>query len=136
MNFFADANISTRAVKLLEIFDAANSIVHHDARFQRGTADIAWMSELARDNPKPVVLCGDGRILTNEAEKRALREADLSFVVFKSAWMRLEWEQLAWKLLKTWPSIVKSVSTVKRPSIFEVTINEKVELIRATADHR
>jgi hypothetical protein len=74
--FFADENISSQVVRLLEAFDRENEVRAHKAYFSQGTADTIWIPEVAGWTPKPVILGGDGRILRNPAELAALRNPD------------------------------------------------------------
>lgn len=128
MIFFADENISDRLAEMLDIFDRKNQVRAHKNYFEKGTPDIDWLREVASWDEKPILLCGDGRILKNKAERQVLKECDLMFVYLASGWMRLAWEEMAWKAIKAWPVIVKNVEHVLQPTLFEVSINGKIEL--------
>jgi len=125
--FFADENISSQAAKLLEVFERKHEVRPHKAYFLPGISDTEWISQVASWEPKPAILGGDGRILTRPAELEALKQARLTFVFLAKGWTNLAWETFAWKLLKVWPDVVQNVERVRLPSLFQVTINEKVE---------
>lgn len=126
MTFFADENLSPRMVELLEVFDRRNRIRAHVDYFKAATPDVEWLSELATWDPRPALLCGDGRILRNRAELAALKDAQLTFVHLAPGWTNLLWEEQAWKIIKCWPHIVHEVTRTRVPAILEVTIKGKV----------
>jgi len=135
VRFFADANIPPKAVKLLNVFDPKHEGEALTSSFDQGTADPDWMRDIAKRNPKPFVLCGDGRILTNEVERQVLRDCDLMFVCLTRGWTNLPWNTFAWKIIKVWPVIVSTVGKARRPSIFRVCVQTlKVERTGLVAD--
>ena len=123
MTFVLDENISPRLAQILDIFDQQNEIRHLTHVDQRGAADVEWIGRLAKWQPVPAVVCGDGRILRNAAEAAALREAGLTFVILSPSWMKTPFYDQAWKLLKAWPIVVKSVSHAVNPTVFELPIS-------------
>lgn len=130
MIFLADANVSPKAVRLLEVFDPRNEIRAHGNYFEEGTPDVDWMRQVAEWNPKPAIVCGDGNILRNKAEMVTLRDSDLMFVYLAAGWTNLKWDDFAWKIIKAWPSIVNEVKRANRATIYQVHVKTlKVELI-------
>lgn len=135
MRFFADENISPRAVRLLEAFDDDCEIRALEHFFDKGTPDTEWLSAVASWSPKPVVLGGDGRILRNKVERATLRDCDLMFVYLAAGWTKIRWQEFAWKIIKAWPSIVENVSRALRPTVYEVKLKTlKIERIRLVAE--
>lgn len=130
MIFLADANISSKAARLLEVFDPKNEIRVLGDHFEEGKPDIEWMRQVAEWDPKPAILCGDGQILKNKAEMMTLRDSDLMFVYLAPGWTKLKWAHFAWKIIKAWPGIVKDVERANRATIFLVHVTSlKVERI-------
>jgi hypothetical protein len=74
VSFFTDENISPRVAQLLEVFDPENEVRAHKDSFAKGTPDTQWLQQISTWTPKPVVVCGDGRILRNRAELAILKE--------------------------------------------------------------
>jgi hypothetical protein len=125
--FFTDENISEYLARMLEFFDRKHQIKAHADHFDKGVPDVKWMRGIVEKWGSDVVaICGDGRILTNKAERKVLRECSLMFVHLASGWTRLPWEEQAWKFIKAWPSIVKEVSEANQPMLFQVSVNGKV----------
>jgi hypothetical protein len=58
----------------------------------------------------------------------------LTFVYLVKGWTNLKWEDFAWKIIKCWPDVVRNVEKCRFPSVFEVTINGKIELIGTLKD--
>ena len=84
MIFFTDECFMYKANKLVEAFDRENEIRPLLDHFERGTPDITWIPAISVWNPKPVVICGDGRILKNKVERQVLKEAGLNFICLAS----------------------------------------------------
>ncbi len=128
MIFFADENIPPKAARILSIFDPKYQVRAYTDYFEQGVPDVEWMQEVASWDDKPVVLGGDGRILTNKAEKQVLKECDLAFVFLKRGWTKLPWTEFAWKIIKAWPEIIKNVEQARYTMVFEVAVNSlKIE---------
>jgi len=128
MRFFLDRNVSKQMARLIEVFDRDHEVRHLDtAGFAHDTPDIEWMAMLAEEQPRPVIVSGDGRILRNAAEAQVLARSGLTFFHLAEGWINLPWDEQAWKIIKVWPSIVKDAQP-RKPSVFRVTINGKVEL--------
>lgn len=136
MIFFADENVSPQAVKLLEAFDRSNPVKAHKASFDPGTPDEEWITSVGSWTPKHVILGGDGRILRHQAEFAALKHSGLTFVFLADGWTQLSWDVFAWKIIKCWPAIVSAVEHSRLPSVFKVTVNEKVEHFATLASLR
>ena len=130
MIFFTDENISEYLAKMLGHFDRVNEIRAHRDYFEKGTRDVEWIKTVASWGNDTVIIGGDGRILKNRAEKAVLKECDITFVLLASGWLNLDWNNFAWKMIKVWPEIVRSVSQARFPMLFEVSSsNLKVQTI-------
>jgi len=123
MIFFADESISLSAARMLDIFDQKHQIRHHSDSFEAGTPDPEWLKTIASWEGDIVVLCADGRILTNRVQRQVLKECELTFVYLSRGWTNLEWADIAWKIIKIWPKIVQSVEEAQQPMVFEVPVS-------------
>lgn len=130
MRFFLDRNMSPFLAKMVDIYEREHSVRHHDEdeRFHERTTDIEWIGALAKDDPPWTVISGDGRILKNKAEKKALIEANLTFFCMAKSWTQMPKHEYVWMFIKVWPEILESAK-VTSPKIFSVSLN-KVELYR------
>jgi hypothetical protein len=100
-----------------------------DPRFAPDTPDAVWLEALGRDDPPWVVVCGDGSILTRPAERAALEEAGLAFVCFERSWMKMSFDDQAWRLVKEWNKIASKVrSAGDRPRIYKVHWGRSVKI--------
>lgn len=123
---------------MLEAFDRRHKVSAHDDYFGQATSDIEWLASIGCWSPKPVVICGDGRILKNKAERAVLRDQQLMFVYLAPGWTNLNWaSDFAWKIVKVWPEIVSEVQRAREPTIFEVAPKSlKVSLMQKVRDIR
>ena len=127
MNFFADENIAERAVPLLRAFDnRGHTFVYLLEWFAKGTDDLDWLPVVVSWDPRPVILSGDGGILTDPKERPTLRRSGCSFVYFGRTWTNTPWEAYAYRLIRYWPDIRARVEALTRPTIVEVTINGRI----------
>lgn len=44
------------------------------------------------------------------------------FVLLASGWTNLEWRDIAWKIVKVWPDVIRNVEQARYPMVFEVTV--------------
>ncbi len=135
MRFFFDRNISKYIAQMLDAFSRGHPGGHEvkslddDRRFTNTTGDVEWLAVLGRDEPSWIVICGDAAILANEVERAALDEANLTFFCFDKSWMKMRFEDQAWKLVKAWPSIVATAQSVANtPAIFRVHWGKSTEI--------
>lgn len=133
MIFVLDENLSDRLARMLDAFEQKHGVMHLNDRVPKGTADTEWLDSIAEWDEKPVVVAGDGRILKNPAESDRIRNHDIMFVYLASGWTNLPWHEQCWKLVKAWPEIVAQVTRARVNSIFEVTVNGKVSLLRTSS---
>jgi hypothetical protein len=135
MNFFFDRCMPHRLARMVDAYETDHTVRHHDddPRFKESTTDVEWLTALAADDPRWIIVSGDGRILKNRAERAALEEANLSCVCLTKAWMNMAIHEFAWKFLRVWPEIAENAK-VGVPSIFEVAGGRalKVTLISRT----
>ena len=137
LRFFADENISIRLVEVLRAYAESGCVIDVlQDKFEQGTQDDDWITELGKWHPKPIVLSGDGRILTNPARLAALQDARLSFVVFAAGFPHLSWKEQVLKTIKVWDEIYAKVPAERKPTVFKVTIQGKLEKVRLLADYR
>lgn len=111
---------------MLNAFDASNEILHCEDLFGRGTPDEKWLQELAQMGDDVAAVSRDRNILSNAVERMALADGGLPFVNLKSGWGNLDFNTLAWKLVRAWPAVSEAVTTAKVSRIYEVTVNGAV----------
>jgi hypothetical protein len=122
MNFFFDRNMPRRLAHMVDIFELDHTVRHHDddARFNPRTTDVEWLKGLAEDSAPWIIVSGDGRILRNAVERRALEETGFTYFCLSKQWLHMSFRtEYAWKFIKVWPQIVSTAETTTR-RIFEV----------------
>jgi hypothetical protein len=77
---------------------------------------------LAESDPPP-------KPLTVREERAALEEADLTFVCFERSWMKMSYDDQAWRLVKEWNKIAAKVrSAGDQPRIDKVHWGRSVKI--------
>ena len=130
MIFFTDENVPDNLTRMLDIFDRTNQVRALVDYFPKATSDTDWMKGVSKwreeEGDDVVAVCGDGRILKNKVEKKVLKECDLMFVHLLPGWSHLQWDELVWKFVRAWPSIVKEVSRANYSMLFRLSASGKV----------
>lgn len=130
MIFFTDENVPENLARMLDIFDRDNQVRALVDYLPKGTSDPDWMEEISKwkeGGEKVTAICGDGRILTNQVERQALKDCDLMFVLLASTWIHLTWDEYPWKLIKAWPGIVNEVARANYSMLFRLSARGKME---------
>jgi hypothetical protein len=115
MKFFFDRCISQRIARMVGAFEPVHTVSHHDEfrEFTHTTPDVEWIETISKDDPRWIVISGDGRILKNKVERSALDHAGLTFFCMNKAWMSTKIYEYAWKFMKIWPEILESAEHSK-----------------------
>jgi hypothetical protein len=139
MNFFFDRCMSCRLARMIQALEDHHTSRAHDddTRFNHQTPDTEWLAKLASDRLNWIVLSGDARILRNKVERKALREANLTFFCMAYSWCDMELHDYVWKFMKVWPKIKECASGCDSPTIFEVSGGSGLRINRRcrTGDH-
>ena len=108
MRFIFDRNMSPY-LGAVAALDRDNNIIHHDddQRFNKRTTDIEWLTALAKDDPRWIILSGDSSILRNKAEQLALRESKLTFFCLSKVWTHMQIWEFSWRFIKIWPTSLR-----------------------------
>lgn len=114
---------------MLSHYDESIEIIICDDKFKQGISDLSWIPKVGSMHPKPAVISGDGRILSNKAELATLQECGLTFFCLAPGWTNLAHEQYCWKLIHAFEEIVAANKKARRPTVFKVKPNGKVERI-------
>jgi hypothetical protein len=136
VKFFFDANFPgglARAVREV-VVNRSIEIITHDLWFPDGTRDVKWIPDVASRDPKPFVIGGDGAILRRPSEAIALRESGLTYFLLSRTFPQLDIYEQASKFFKCLPNILAEAERIRTPTIFEITVNGKVESKFATAN--
>ena len=129
MKLFFDRCMSPRLANMIQALEIGHTIRHHDdyGGFDQNTTDIEWITRLSNDDPLWVVISGDGRILKNQAERAALKEAKLKFFCLARAWPKMPIYEFAWKFIKAWPNIVEHAQHSSR-MIFQISSGSDLKI--------
>jgi len=115
--FFTDENFIHKAALMLMAFDDRHEVRPFLNYFRRSTPDEQWIPQVGGWNPRPVIVGGDGRILTNRVQRQLLRESQCIYVHLASGWTNTPWETYAWKLIKYWPRVLKETFAARPQTV-------------------
>jgi hypothetical protein len=135
LSFFADENFSPRLVKILRLFDEKGcEFCHLLERFEQGTADEVWIPQIGTWTPKPIVLCGDGRILTNKARSAAVKDTGTHFVFLTAGFVNAGFKEQVKKVLSGWEEMCQVLRKTKEPTIYEFRMHGSVKKYQTLAE--
>lgn len=99
----------------------AHAVRHHndDDRFADNEPDESWLSTLAADDPKWVVISGDYRIAKSPVNRKALSLTGLTCFILLSGWTNIPPHTQAAKFIGIWPEIVEA-SSPRVPTVYDV----------------
>lgn len=135
MTFYFDRNIGLRLARMIDAYDAANSVIHQDddIRFTPTTDDISLIELLSADDPLPIWVTGDLGQKRRPLEREALRQSELTVIFLRAGWFQLPFHTQAVKLLTLWPKMVLEASRAREPTAFEISpTSMKVDRLRPT----
>jgi hypothetical protein len=137
VNYFSDRNLAVVLIRMLSAYEQIHRLVHmdEDNRFNPRTTDVELLTILGRDDPKPVLLTAD--LYRKPEERRALRDANLTVVFFKSGFNSQTCHTQAVKILTRWPDIVDYTTRCLVPTAFQINASAtNVERLCRTCDLR
>ena len=137
MNFFFDRCVGRRLARMLDAYDAENTISHQDDdnRFEPTTEDAALIRMIASDQSRPVFVTSDTAMKRRDPERIALADSSLTIVFLRGGWAQLDLHTQACKLLSIWPEIVRQASRCREPTVFEISPQaKKVDCLCKTTD--
>jgi hypothetical protein len=127
--FFTDENFIHRAALMLRVFDDQHEVQPFLEQFARGTPDESWIPLVGGRNPKPIIVSGDGRILTNGVQRQLLRESGCIYVHLLPGWTNTSWETYAYKIIKYWPDVVRRCAAARHQAIFALRLNGRINRV-------
>lgn len=135
MNFLIDRSFPLRVMQCLAILEGRkHTFTYLDEHFPQDTIDTVWLKGVGSWNPKPIILSGDGKILSKRDEIQELMKQDLFFVTMYGNWLEHSIYEQMWKFVKAWPTILKELEHCKVPTVLRVVPSgNNVENLGATA---
>lgn len=136
MKVYLDNCLPHRLARALHELDKRNEVVALRDEFAASTPDATWLEAVGAQDEPPVVVTLDRAILrVTRDECTALAEAGVTFFALMAGWSKLEFWELAAKLVGIWPALTRAAAATREPSIFQVPLNGRnVERRGATRD--
>jgi hypothetical protein len=127
--FFTDENFIHKAALMLRAFDDRHEIQPFLEQFERGTPDETWIPQIGARNTKPIIVSGDGRILTNAVQRQLLRESGCIYVHLVPGWTNTPWEMYAYRIVRYWPEVVRRCAAARQQTVLALRINGRIDRI-------
>ena len=130
MRYFLDNNLPPAIAEALNALSrsADCKVVHLREKFAPDTADAEWIEALGEEGDW-VIVTSDRAIKKNKHERQALINSGLTVLFLGKAWVNLKFWDKAHKLVKCWPAVMSTCSSVVSGSALEVRVNGKLQPI-------
>jgi len=124
-----DNNLSPKLAKTLSYLEGNDGIVveHIKEKFSSDTPDIEWINKLAKEGGW-FVITEDTQIRKKPHERKAWQESHIPIVFLSKLWVKQNFWDIAWRLIKYWPYLKESISHNNKAKFFELTINGKINI--------
>lgn len=129
MRCIFDNNLPQKLAKTLDFLEGEDGVhVNHITDFVSGdTPDSVWLRDLSQEDC--FILTRDNMIKKRPHELEAWKESKLSIVFLQKTWMKQEFWDICWKLIKYWPNVKQAVSDKKVPSTYLLHVQGKIEFL-------
>jgi len=115
MNFYFDANVSSRIARMLAAVHGDDHVIVHitehpdfaqnNNQYGNNTQDIEIIQKLGSSQQKWIMISGDCDIIDTAHERAALHQSGLTFFALDRNWAKSKITEQAWKILKVWDDI-------------------------------
>ncbi|HOZ49370.1 MAG TPA: hypothetical protein PLO37_21280 [Candidatus Hydrogenedentes bacterium] len=116
MRVVFDENVSPRFADLLQLCFKDLRATHVNQEGLRGKRDVDVLRTLAEYRPLPVLVGADGNITRRGDERKALKDSQVSYVLFESGFFNMQFPEQAWRLVKLWPVIRQRMEDAEPPT--------------------
>jgi predicted nuclease of predicted toxin-antitoxin system len=130
MKCLFDTHLPLKLAKTLSFLEGDDGIIveHLNAKFPPDTPDIEWIKKLAKEGDW-FVITKDNQIRKKPHERQVWQESHIPIVFLPRTWMNCDFWEIAWRFVKYWPNLKKSINQNKKSESFELTINGKITII-------
>jgi hypothetical protein len=118
--FWFDRNIPIRVARVIGAYEPIHLVRHQDddLRVRPTSTDIEILTLLGNDPAcQWSMVTSDRHIRTRPDERQALRKSGVKYFVFDKAWSRKDFHEQTWRLLKSWPDLVRFATEDRRTSL-------------------
>ena len=104
-------------------------VQHLKDKFPPNTPDVEWIEKLSKEGDW-FVITKDSNIKKSNHEKKAWEESGLQVVFLDKAWgKKLDFWEIAWRFIKFWPELKKSIDHSMPSTSFQLNINGKIKVL-------
>ena len=130
MKCLFDNNMPPKLARTLNYLEGDDgiSVEHLKNKFPADISDIEWLHELAKEG-EWFVITHDNQIRSRAHERKAWQESHIPIVFLQKSWINHDLWEIAWRFIKYWPNLKKSVCFNRNNESFELSINGKITVI-------
>jgi len=127
MKCLFDNNMPSKLAKTLRFLEGDDGIVveHIKDKFRPDTPDIEWIEKLSKEGDW-FVITQDNQIRKRVHERKAWQESHIPIVFLNKSWINFNLWDTAWRLIKYWPDLKKTLLINKKMESFQLAINGKI----------
>jgi len=127
MKCLFDNNMPSKLAKTLRFLEGDDGIVveHIKDKFRPDTPDIEWIEKLSKEGDW-FVITQDNQIRKRAHERKAWQESHIPIVFLNKSWINFNLWDTAWRLIKYWPDLKKTLLINKKMESFQLAINGKI----------
>jgi hypothetical protein len=130
MKCLFDNNLPPKLAVTLNYLEGDDGMVveHIKEKFSSDTPDIEWINKLAKEGGW-FVITKDNQIRKKPHERQVWKESHIPVVFLQKSWINYDFWGIAWRFVKYWPDLKRSISQNKKIVSFELTVNGKITVI-------
>jgi hypothetical protein len=130
MKCFFDTNLSPKLAKTLDFLEGEDGIrvKHLNEKFQSNTPDTVWIEKLKNEGDW-FVITKDNQIKKRHHERKAWKESNLPIVFLPKTWIKLNFWEQAWRLIRYWPDLKENINRCRKNESLELSINGKITIV-------
>jgi hypothetical protein len=123
VNFLLDNHISPKLARALDcLYEPFHHVFPLREKFPQDAADTEWIPALGQEGNWVAVTIDTG-ILKKPTEKRALIQAHVTSFFLERGWSHLSPDDMAWRLVRCWPHLLRIALDVEAGLSYRVPIN-------------
>lgn len=130
MKCLFDNNMPPKLAKTLTFLEGEEGVAveHLKDKFPPETPDIDWIQKLSKESGW-FIITRDNQIKKRTHEKKAWLESNIPIVFLEKSWMKINFWEMAWRLIKCWPNLKERITALRKNESLSLTINGTIKQI-------
>ena len=131
MKCLFDNNLPSKLARTLNFLegDEGISVEHIKEKFSASTPDVDWIKTLANEGDW-FIITKDNQIRKKPHERKAWQESHIPIVFLHKTWMAHAFWEIAWRLIRYWPELKKTINENKKIESFELSVKGNITVLK------